>query len=204
VRYESPDGNGAVVLANELRLPANCMVELRLRTTDVIHSFWVPALAGKVDMIPGRENRLLIDARHEGVYRAQCAEYCGTQHARMALEVIVTSPEAFRQWLAREARPAAEPSDSLRGRGRDLFLAGGCGTCHTIRGTGASGTLGPDLTHVGNRRTLAAGTLRNHVGTMAAWIVGAQTLKPGSLMPSMPVYSGEELQAVAAYLSGLE
>jgi cytochrome c oxidase subunit 2 len=204
VRYETPNGSGWTVLANELHLPVGCVAELTLTTSDVIHSFWVPALAGKVDMIPGHRNRLVLHANREGVYRGQCAEFCGDQHAKMAFEVVVESPEAFRAWLARQVAPAAEPVTALHERGRDAFFQGGCATCHTIRGTTAAGQLGPDLTHVGSRRTIAAGVLRTHRASLAGWIVGAQTVKPGNLMPSMGVYDGEELLALSAYLVSLQ
>jgi cytochrome c oxidase subunit 2 len=204
VRYLSPSGSGWTVLANELRLPADCEVELTLTSDNVIHSFWVPALAGKVDMIPGHENRLLLHPTKQGIYRGQCAEYCGDQHALMALEVVVESPQAFHDWFVRESTPASAPANDFLARGLDAFFSGGCATCHAIRGTAAKGQLGPDLTHVGSRRTLAAGTLSNHAGTMAGWIAGAQAIKPGSLMPSMNVYKGDELRAVAAYLESLK
>jgi cytochrome c oxidase subunit II len=204
VRYLSASGTGSTVLANELRLPADCEVDLSLTSDNVIHSFWVPALAGKVDMIPGHANRLLLQPTKPGVYRGQCAEYCGDQHARMAFEVVVQSPKRFHEWLVRESAPAIAPTNEFLARGLDAFFSGGCATCHTIRGTAAKGRLGPDLTHVGSRRTLAAGTLSNHAGTMAGWIVGAQAIKPGSRMPSMNVYAGDELRAVAAYLRSLK
>jgi cytochrome c oxidase subunit 2 len=192
------------VLANELHLPVGGVVDLTLTTADVIHSFWVPALAGKVDMIPGHRNRLVMHPSREGIYRGQCAEYCGDQHARMALEVVVQSPQAFGAWLAREATPAAEPATGEQARGRAAFFRGGCATCHTIRGTSAAGQLAPDLTHVGSRRMIAAGTLRNHRAALAGWIAGSQAIKPGNLMPSMAVFEGDELLALASYLESLK
>ncbi len=204
VRYTGPDGRSQVITANELHLPVGCNVDLLLTTDNVIHSFWVPALAGKVDMIPGHRNRLMIETHREGTFRGQCAEYCGDQHAQMAFEVVVTSPDAFRSWLERESQPAVEPVNDLLRTGRDAFFRGGCNVCHTIRGTPANGNLGPDLTHVGGRRTLASGILPNHRGTLAGWVADAQSLKPGSLMPSMSVYTGDELRALAAYLESLK
>jgi cytochrome c oxidase subunit 2 len=192
------------VLANELRLPTGCVADITLSTGDVIHSFWVPALAGKVDMIPGHENRLIVHANREGVFRGQCAEYCGAQHAQMAFWVVVQPPEEFRRWLAHQARPAAEPTDEFLRVGRQAFFRGGCQECHAIRGTAATSTVGPDLTHVGGRLSLAAGALDNHIGAMAGWIADAQTVKPGSLMPSTRTLSGRELRAVAAYLESLQ
>jgi cytochrome c oxidase subunit 2 len=193
-----------VPLANELRLPAGQPVELLLRSGDVIHSFWVPALAGKVDMIPGRVNRLVLQASQPGVYRGQCAEYCGGQHAWMALYVVVVPEPEFRTWLARQSRPVAPPEDPFLRLGHDAFMRGECVECHAIRGTSARGDSGPDLTHVGSRLSLAAGVVANQRGTMAGWIAGAQDVKAGNHMPSMNVYSGRELRALAAWLESLQ
>ncbi len=204
VRYEMPDNAPAVVLANELHIPIGQPVEILLTTSDVIHSFWVPALAGKVDMIPGRINRLVIRSDRPGVYRGQCAEYCGGQHALMAFHLVAQPDEQFRSWLARQAQPASIPDDPSLKSGYELFFRGGCAECHTVRGTPATGQLGPDLTHIGSRRSLGAGLLGNHVGTMAGWIAGAQDLKPGNRMPSVNAYTGRELRLVAAWLASLE
>jgi cytochrome c oxidase subunit 2 len=203
LRYRDPQGGSQVVLANELHLPSDCAVVLQLVSSDVIHSFWVPALAGKVDAIPGHRNRLVVHATQPGRYRGQCAEYCGTQHANMALEAVVETPAQFRNWLLNQARPALEPGDALARRGQQVFLDGGCGSCHAIRGTAAAGALGPDLTHVASRRSLAAATLANDPAALASWIRSAQHLKSGSLMPSMPIASDADLRALAAYLGGL-
>jgi cytochrome c oxidase subunit 2 len=202
VRYGGPGGE--FELANELHLPAGRAVELELVTADVIHSFWVPSLAGKVDMIPGHRNRLVLKADEPGIHRGLCAEYCGGQHALMAL-IVVVEPEAdFERWRARQVGDAAEPTDEFLARGRAAFMRGGCGECHTVRGTEARGERGPDLTHVGSRRSLGAGVLHNHVGTMAGWIAGTQAIKPGSLMPDARDFDGTELRAVAAWLKSLE
>jgi cytochrome c oxidase subunit 2 len=205
VRYGGP-GTGAtgVPLANELRLPAGRPVELRLRSGDVIHSFWVPALAGKIDMIPGRANRLVLRASKPGVYRGQCAEYCGGQHAWMALYVIVVPEPEYRRWLEQQSLPAVVPEAGTMRLGHDAFMRGGCADCHAIRGTAARGTHGPDLTHVGSRRSLAAGVLRNHHGTLAGWIAGSQDLKPGNAMPEAREFTGAELRALAAWLGSLQ
>jgi cytochrome c oxidase subunit 2 len=204
VRYEQPGTAEQIVLANEIRLPSGRPVELLLSSGDVIHSFWVPALAGKVDMIPGRTTRLTLRSDATGKFRGLCAEYCGGQHALMALFVIVQTPEQFAEWLARQARPIAQPSNPFARLGYDAFFRGNCQECHTIRGTPASSTLGPDLTHVGGRQSLAAGVLDNHIGTMAGWIAGAQDVKPGNFMPSPAIYSGVELRALSAWLGSLE
>jgi cytochrome c oxidase subunit 2 len=203
VRYESP-GGATVVLANELHIPVGRPVVVELATDDVIHSFWAPSLAGKVDMIPGRVNRLVLKVDEPGVYRGQCAEYCGGQHALMAFYVIVEGESTFSAWLDRQAQPAAQPNEPFLSVGREMFFRGECQRCHTVRGTQARGADGPDLTHVGSRHSLAAGVLRNHIGTMAGWIAGAQEVKPGNKMPAMNVYSGRELRALSAWLTSLE
>jgi cytochrome c oxidase subunit II len=203
VRYLLRGGGEPVVSANELRLPVGQPVELLLSSTDVIHSFWLPSIAGKRDMIPGRVNRLVLEAEEPGVYRGQCAEFCGGPHALMAFYAIAEPARDFARWLEREAAPAAAPDDPSLHRGRDLFHASGCGVCHTIRGTPAAGKLGPDLTHLGGRMSLGAGILPNNVGTIAGWIADTQHIKPANKMPSFNTFSGVELRAIAAYLASL-
>ena len=144
--------------ANEIRIPAGRQVEIELSSADVIHSFWVPSLAGKVDMIPGTVNRMRLRAAQTGTYRGQCAEYCGGPHALMAFHVVVLEPDQFESWLAGQRQPAAAQRTALQRRGEGLFLSTGCGGCHAIRGTKAAGTIGPDLTHVGGRLSIAAAT----------------------------------------------
>jgi cytochrome c oxidase subunit 2 len=190
--------------ANELRLPLGQPVEISLLSNDVIHSFWVPKLAGKLDMIPGRVNRLRIAARETGVSRGQCAEYCAGAHALMAFYVMVMEKPAFEAWLAETAGPAPPPHDAVAERGKALFLANGCAACHTVRGTPAVGTIGPDLTHVGGRLSLAAGILPNTAEAIAAWIVNNQQIKPDNLMPPFGIFDADELSAVAGYLAGLK
>jgi cytochrome c oxidase subunit 2 len=189
--------------ANELRIPVGEPVELLLRSDDVIHSFWVPRLAGKTDMIPGRTNRMVIQADQPGWYRGQCAEYCGGQHAWMAFDVVAVPRAEFDAWLASLARPPPTPASQALRDGRSLFLSLGCGACHAVRGL-AQGRLGPDLSNVGARRTLGAGTLPGGVGNIAAWIASAQHLKPGNLMPSYDQLQGPQLRALAAYLTSLK
>jgi cytochrome c oxidase subunit 2 len=201
--YRRADGLAAVPSGNELRLPAGEPVELFLRANDVIHSFWVPSLAGKTDMIPGRVNRMVIQADRPGMYRGQCAEYCGTQHALMAFDVIVMPRAEFDAWLAGLAQPVREPQAPQLRQGRDLFISLGCGACHTVRGV-AEGRLGPDLTQIGARRSIGAGTLPGGVGNIAAWIASAQHLKPGNAMPSYDQLQGPQLRALAAYLESLK
>ena len=201
--YRRGDGQSGITTANELRLPTGEPVELLLRANDVIHSFWVPNIAGKVDMIPGRINRTVIQVDRPGIYRGQCAEYCGLQHSLMAFDVIAVPRDEFDEWLTRLAQPPAEPQNAELREGRDLFVRLGCGACHTIRGMAGS-RLGPDLTQVGARRTIGAGTLPGGVGNIAGWIASAQHLKPGNLMPSYDQLEGPELRALAAYLDSLK
>ena len=206
-RYFPPGADEPIVSANEVRLPVGEAVEVLLATDDVIHSFWVPRLAGKTDMIPGRVNRMLLRALEPGIYRGQCAEYCGGPHALMAFYAVALPPEEFAAWLAREARPADDAvpdADPFLAAGRELFLESGCGACHTVRGTPADGDFGPDLTHVGGRHSIGAGILPNNVGTIAGWIADSQHLKPDNEMPSFNTFDGEELRALAAYLESLE
>jgi cytochrome c oxidase subunit 2 len=204
VRYHTTSAAEPILSANELRIPIGTPVELLLSTSDVIHSFWVPPLAGKVDMIPGRTTRLVVRSDAEGTFRGQCAEYCGGQHAWMALFVVAEPRERFDAWLTQQARGVTVPNDPFLKLGYDAFFKGGCDECHAVRGTRATSTKGPDLTHVGGRESLAAGMLKNHIGTMAGWIAGAQDVKPGNLMPSADVYTGQELRAVSAWLESLE
>lgn len=204
VRYTDPATGRDIVLANEIRLPAGQSVYLGLSSTDVIHSFWVPNLAGKVDMLPGRVHGMTVRADTPGVYRGQCAEYCGEQHARMALHVVVQTPQEFAAWLANQARPAATPASDLALRGRDAFVARRCVACHTVRGVADQAQLGPDLTHIGSRLYLGAGTLRNSAGAMAAWIVDPHASKPGVRMPAAGDLDSDTLAALTAYLEQLQ
>ena len=195
VRYLDGAGRPEFETANEIRIPGGQPVLLELKSADVIHSFWVPALAGKLDMIPGRTNRLRLLAARAGEYRGQCAEYCGGPHAFMAFFVIAEEEPAFEAWAANQRAPAGQDSD--------LFLRQ-CGACHTVRGTAAAGKLGPDLTHVGSRKTIGAALLPMNRGALAGWIASSQHLKPGNLMPSFQRLSGEELRGLASYLESLE
>ena len=198
VRYLDDGGRRDFETANEIHIPVGRPVEIALQTGDVIHSFWVPSLAGKLDAIPGRINRLRIMADAPGAYRGQCAEYCGGPHALMAFLVVADAPVRYAEWAAQEREPAAQAVGSLAAA-ETLFLSR-CAACHTIRGTAARGTLGPDLTHVGSRRAIAAGLLPTNAGTLGGWIASSQHLKPGNLMPSFQDFNGEELRALAAYL----
>jgi cytochrome c oxidase subunit 2 len=202
VRYLDTATSRIVPSANEIHIPTGRRVRVLLRTDDVIHSFWVPGLQGKTDMIPGRTNVTWLEADAPGVWRGQCAEFCGIQHAKMALVVVAETPGEFERWLARERAPAAEPADSMLAAGRDAFLASGCVLCHAVRGTPARASVGPDLTHVASRRTLAAGELPNTTGNLYGWIAHPQALKPGSHMPAVEMTS-DQLHAIARYLGSL-
>ncbi|MGD9740104.1 MAG: c-type cytochrome [Bauldia sp.] len=202
VDYLDAAGDVALTTANEIRVPVGVPVRLILESADVIHSFWVPALGGKLDMIPGRSNAMAIEADRAGVFRGQCAEFCGDQHARMAFIVIAEEPETFGAWLAAEAAPAVA-AEAAPAAGAAAFVAAGCGACHTVRGTGAAGTIGPDLTHIGSRQTIAAGTLPNDLDSRVLWIAGAQRIKPGSRMPSFAELPEADLRAIATYLGTL-
>ncbi len=206
VRYRDPARGVDVVLANEIHLPVGRAVTLGLTSADVIHSFWVPALAGKVDMLPGRVHPLRVQADRPGVYRGQCAEFCGEQHARMALHVVAQTPEAFERWLQAQSRPAQAPREPLAQRGAQVFAEQRCAACHTVRGLGLGpvSTIGPDLTHVGSRLHLAAGTLPMSADSLRAWIAHPQVVKPGARMPSYERLDDASLGALAAFLEQLE
>ncbi|MDK4724769.1 cytochrome c oxidase subunit II [Rhizobium phaseoli] len=188
--------------ANELHIPVGTDVRLRLEATDVIHSFWIPNLTGKQDLVPGRENGVTLHADKPGIYRGQCAEFCGLQHSHMALLVVAEEPDDYARWLEAQRRAAVEPADGDAAAGKLVFISKPCAACHTIRGTAAGGISGPDLTHVGSRSMIGAGLLENTRGSIAAWIADPQTLKPGNNMPLVPLTS-EELRQLTAYLSEL-
>ncbi len=203
VRYEDPVASRTFTTANEIHIPTGRPVRLILASADVIHSFWVPALAGKMDLVPGRQNELRLSTLRPGIYRGQCAEFCGYQHAHMGLFIVAEAPEDFEAWREGQIAAAAPPEDPLRLEGEKLFLARPCVVCHTVRGTQAGSRAGPDLTHVGSRRSIAAGTLPMSRGNLAAWIVDPQGIKPGAKMPTLKLAPGEA-NAIAAYLEGLK
>jgi len=202
VAYRGPDGR-RIESANEIRIPVGTDVDVSLKSADVIHSFWVPNLAGKVDMVPGRTTHLRLLAFQPGVYRGQCAEYCGGPHALMALDVVAMPAATFDAWLAAQAASAAEPQGEIARQGRELFLAAGCGSCHSVRGTQATGRIGPDLTRIGERRMIGAGTLSLSKANLQRFIVSGQHVKPGNLMPPFRIFSDQEAEAIATYLAGL-
>lgn len=200
VIYRHADGS-TTESANELRFPVGQLVELSLTSADVIHSFWLPAYGGKVDMIPGRTNTLRFLPTDPGVTRGQCAEYCGGAHALMAFYAAALAAEEFAQWETRERSNAVVPADDS---GAQMFLANGCGGCHRVRGTPAEGVIGPDLTHVGSRLSLGAGILSADHQGFRDWLARHQRIKPDNLMPPYEILSETELNELAAYLVALK
>jgi cytochrome c oxidase subunit 2 len=203
LRYVDPASGRPVVTANELRLPVGRPVRLGLQSDEVIHSLWIPALAGKVDLVPGRVAQLQLQVDRAGVWRAPCAEFCGEPHARMVLHAVAQAPAEFDAWLANQARPAREPASAIEARGRDAFVALRCVSCHTVRGVGSAVVPGPDLTHVASRLYIGAGTLPNDPASLRAWIAAVQAHKPGARMPSFDSLDRPTLDALAAYLASL-
>lgn len=204
VRYPGEGRAQEFTTANEVQVPVGRPVTVAVTSGDVIHSFWIPNFAGKIDMIPGRVNTLSFTAQRPGIYRGVCTEFCGEQHARMAFDVVALEPAAFDAWRSTQAEPARPAATPFLEQGATLFTRGGCGNCHAVRGTAAAGEIGPDLTHVGSRRSIGAGTFPNNVGTLAGWIADTQHLKQGARMPSYGGFTGEELRAVAGYMESLK
>jgi len=203
VIYPSDPPSDTVITANEIHVPVGRPVLLELSSTDVIHSFWIPNLNGKRDLIPGRQTRLILRPERRGTFAGRCAEFCGYQHAHMGLLLIVEERDRFDAWLAGERRPAAEPAEEVGQRGRQIFLSSACVLCHSIRGIGAFGHKAPDLTHLASRRTIASATLLNTTAHLAGWIVDSSRTKPGNHMPPnlMPA---DDLQALVSYLRSLQ
>lgn len=203
VEYEFPNVSQHFRTANEIHIPLGRPARLVLTTADVIHSFWVPQLQGKLDLIPGDTNDLRILPERTGVFAGTCAEFCGQQHAHMGIRVIVDDTTTFKQWAAQQLADAQPAAPDLAA-GEQLFVGGPCAMCHTVRGTPANGRVAPDLTHVGSRLTIAAGTLPNTLGNLEGWIANAQAIKPGAKMPTLSAYTGPQLRAVAAYVASLK
>jgi cytochrome c oxidase subunit II len=199
VRYP---GRGAIT-ANEVHVPVGMPVHLKLRTADVIHSFWVPQVMPKRDLLPKRVNETWISVNQAGTYRGECAEYCGVEHALMDFSVVAQPRAEFRSWMQKQADAAQTPTTAEATRGREVFTTSTCATCHTVRGTSAHGHVGPDLTHVGGRSRLAAGAIPNDFGHMAGWVADSQSVKPGNKMPPQHL-SPDDLRAVVTYLQGLK
>lgn len=204
VEYWPEGADAPVVSANEIRLPVGERVEFRLDSKSVIHSFWIPALGGKMDMFPGRETRMSLKAVEPGIYRGQCAEFCGASHAWMAFEAVAMPPEDFAAWLEAEAGNAQSPEGAAAQAGAEIFAREGCGACHTLRGTRHVGRVGPDLTHVGGRLSLGAGRLGVRPEDFALWVSHTGDLKPEVEMPAYDQLDADELADLAAYLEGLE
>jgi cytochrome c oxidase subunit 2 len=202
IQYEDAIPSRRVLTANEIHIPINRPVVLKVTSRDVIHSFWVPNLQGKRDLIPGYTTALWMQASRAGAFRGQCAEFCGMQHAHMAFDVIVESDEEFAKWLDAMRQPGRDPLDPTGHKGRDVFMRARCGTCHSIRGSDAAAQAAPDLTHIASRSTLGAGSLPNTPDNLAAWIEDSQRVKPGNQMPPNPL-AAEDLQALVAYLETL-
>jgi cytochrome c oxidase subunit 2 len=203
VHYPNPSADQAVVTANEIHIPVGRRIMLKMTSGDVIHSFWAPNLDGKKDLIPDHTNASFFQADTPGTYRGQCAEFCGLQHAHMALFIVAEPPDEFNKWLLQQRTSAAQPSDPVQQRGQQVFLASPCVLCHTVRGTGAFGQVAPDLTHLASRKTIAAGTLPNNAGALAGWITDSQNIKPGNRMPPINI-DPADMQPLLSYLESLK
>jgi cytochrome c oxidase subunit II len=203
IEYSDPDPSRQLRTANELHLPVGANVRITLESRDVIHSFWVPNLHGKQDMIPGRTNDIELRATRTGVYRGICSEFCGLQHSKMHLDVVVESQDNYNKWFERQLQSPSPPTHSAAQLGQQVFMASACNMCHAISGTDAAATNGPDLSHVASRRSLAAGALQNNPENMRSWIANPQAIKPGNRMPTVPL-STDQIDALTAYLGTLQ
>jgi cytochrome c oxidase subunit 2 len=203
LRYPNPQADLTVVSANEIHVPVGKPIVILTASRDVIHSFWVPNIQGKRDLMPGYQTALWFQVDNPGIYHGQCAEFCGEQHAHMGFEVVAESEDNFDAWLSQQRKPAADPTDAATLRGREVFLTHACVVCHTIRGTDAGAKTGPDLTHLASRRMIAAATLSNAPGSLGGWISDPQRIKPGVRMPANPL-PADDLQALITYLRSLE
>jgi cytochrome c oxidase subunit 2 len=203
VEYQDPQPSQIMTTANEIHVPVGKPVKVELQSSDVIHSFWVPNMNGKKDLVPGHPTTTWFTANRAGEFRGQCAEYCGEQHAHMRLVLVAQSPDAFSKWLETQKKSAPEPRTESQRHGREVFLSSQCVMCHTIQGTNARATLGPDLTHIGSRSMIGAGELPNSRGYLAGWILNASALKPGARMPPNQL-SPDDLNALLDYLESLK
>jgi cytochrome c oxidase subunit 2 len=204
IQYLNDDPSLQFTTANEIHLPVGRAVNIEVQTRDVMHSFWIPALHGKVDLIPGFTNYIRLEASQPGSYTGQCAEFCGAEHARMRLLAVAQEPDEYRAWLDEQRKPGSESQSPDALEGEKIFLSGPCSNCHQVRGTGAGGTVAPDLTHVGSRAMIAANSYANNDAYLEAWITHAQSLKPEALMPNLTQFSGEQLHDLVAYLRQLK
>jgi cytochrome c oxidase subunit 2 len=203
IHYLNDDPSKSFTTANELHLPTGRPIDIEVETRDVMHSFWIPALHGKVDLIPGHPNYIRLEASAAGSYEGECAEFCGAQHAHMRLLAVAQPPEDYEAWLASQRELASEPATPQAKAGEMIFLAGPCSMCHQVRGTVAGGRVAPDLTHIASRQYIAANSYPNNNAYLEAWVTHAQSLKPGAQMPDLTQFSGEQLQDLVAYLRQL-
>ena len=203
VRYANSIPSQIVTTTNEIHIPVGRPVVFKLNSTDVIHSFWVPNLNGKTDLIPGHPAETWLRADRPGIYRGQCAEFCGFQHAHMAFAIVAETEDQFRSWYENQLKSAPSPETPTQSRGQQVFLSSPCVMCHSIRGTDAGGRVGPDLTHVASRQTIAAETLPNTREHLASWILNSQEIKPGNHMPPIPLNS-EDMNSLLDYLQSLK
>lgn len=204
VHYLNDRADRQFVTANEIHIPTNRPINIELESYDVMHSFWIPALHGKVDLIPGHPNFVRIEASGPGVYAGQCAEYCGAQHGHMRLLAIAQPPDEYAAWLDQQRKPASEPVSAEAIAGEQTFLTGPCSMCHQVRGTLAGGRVAPDLTHLASREYIAANSFPNNNAYLEAWITHAQSLKPEAEMPDLTQFTGRQLRELVAYLRQLE
>lgn len=203
IQYPNDEAYKTVITANEIHLPVGIPIRIHGTSRDVIHSFWAPNVHGKRDLMPGYETEVMMQIDQPGRWRGQCAEYCGEQHAHMSFFMVAESKDQFAQWLSRQAESAAQPQTAQAAHGQQVFLTHACVLCHTIRGTPAGSRVGPDLTHLASRATIAAGQLPNTIGNLGGWIINAQAIKPGCRMPPNQL-SGSDLQDLLAYLETLK
>jgi len=204
IDYLNDDVSKQFATANELHLPVNRPVNIEVESADVMHSFWIPALHGKVDLIPGHPNFIRLEASQPGEYTGQCAEYCGAEHAKMRLLAVVEDPDSYEAWLEAQRKPGVQPTTAEAIAGQQVFLGGPCSMCHQVRGTIAGGRVAPDLTHIGSRQYIAANTLDNNNAYLEAWITHAQSFKSGAEMPDLTEFNGNQLQELVAYLRQLQ
>lgn len=204
IHYLNDDPSQIVITANELHIPTDRPVNIEVETRDVMHSFWIPALHGKVDLIPGHPNYIRLEASQPGSYEGECAEFCGEQHAHMRLLAIAQPPTDYEAWLEAQRQSAREPTSADAKAGEMIFLAGPCSMCHQVRGTTAGGRVAPDLTHIGSRQYIAANSYPNNNAYLEAWVTHAQSLKSGAQMPNLTQFTGPQLQDLVAYLRQLK
>jgi cytochrome c oxidase subunit II len=203
IQYVSGPVDQHFTTANEMHIPVGQPVDIELRSADVIHTFWIPRIHGKMDLVPGQPNMIRIKADQAGTYRGQCSEFCGDQHANMAMLVIADPPAQYNAWVAGQRADAAQPTTPAAQAGEQVFLSGPCAFCHSVRGTDAMGVVAPDLTHIASRLSLAADTLVNNKANLAGWVTHAQSLKPGCEMPNLTQFTGVQLRDMVDYLESL-